>query len=306
MAFYRELHRPQFHFSPRENWTNDPHGLVYQDGVWHLFFQHNPEAPVWGNMTWGYAVSDDLIHWQQLGHALYPDEHGDMFTGSAVVDHANTAGFGKGALLAFYAAQTWSDAPDGRRIQISWMAGGLYPEMPFNQQMSIPVELTLAGSGDNVTLMRWPVGELDSLRRRTINLDRQAITPGSPLVANAEAKLLDVSFTVSKQDANALYVVIRGQPMVFDWSSRGLGFRSSGSHKLAPDQSQVPLPDGSSLSVRLLIDKTSVEVFINRGRISASFCFLPSGYIQPLVLESHGGEQIVDNFELHEFASIWN
>ena len=449
MAFYRELHRPQFHFSPRENWTNDPHGLVYQDGIWHLFFQHNPEAPVWGNMTWGYAVSDDLMHWRQLEHALYPDEHGDMFTGSAVVDHANTAGFGKGALLAFYAAagsyaepkrpftqclaysvdngkrwrkydgnpivkwieadnrdpkvvwhaptrrwimalyladdrycllssadakrwtrfqdlnlkgaiecpdffplrdesgterwifwgargvyrigsfdgsrftpetgvltceqgtngyaaQTWSDAPDGRRIQISWMAGGLYPEMPFNQQMSIPVELTLAGSGDNVTLVRWPVGELDSLRRRTINLDRQAITPGSPLVANTEAKLLDVSFTVSKQDANALYVVIRGQPMVFDWSSRGLGFRSSGSHKLAPDQSQVPLPDGSSLSVRLLIDKTSVEVFINRGRISASFCFLPSGYIQPLVLESHGGEQIVDNFELHEFASIWN
>ena len=83
------------------------------------------------------------------------------------------------------------------------MAGGVYPEMPFDQQMSIPVELTLTGSGDNVTLMRWPVGELDSLRRRTINLDRQAITPGSPLVANTEAKLLDVSFTVSKQDANA-------------------------------------------------------------------------------------------------------
>ena len=104
LALYRELHRPQFHFSPRENWTNDPHGLVYQDGVWHLFFQHNPEAPVWGNMTWGHAVSDDLMHWRQLEHALYPDEHGDMFTGSAVVDHANTAGFGKGALLAFYAA----------------------------------------------------------------------------------------------------------------------------------------------------------------------------------------------------------
>ena len=243
-------------------------------------------------------MSDDLVHWRQLEHALYPDEHGDMFSGSAVVDWDNTAGFGKGALRAFYtaagsyaepkrpftqclaysvdngkqwtkydgnpiiewfeadnrdpkvvwhaptrswimalyladnrycllrsadakswtrfqdlslegctecptsfpltdesgaerwvfwgakgtyrigsfdgsrftpetalltseqgtngyAAQTWSDAPDGRRIQISWMLGGVYPEMPFNQQLSIPVELTLLGAGEDVTLVRW-------------------------------------------------------------------------------------------------------------------------------------------------------
>ena len=100
MGIYSELHRPQFHFSARENWINDPNGLVHQDGVWHLFFQHNPEATVWGNMTWGHAVSDDLMHWRQLEHALYPDEHGSMFSGSAVIDHENTAGFGKGALLA--------------------------------------------------------------------------------------------------------------------------------------------------------------------------------------------------------------
>ena len=101
---YRELHRPQFHFTARENWINDPNGLVYQDGTWHLFFQHNTEATVWGRMWWGHAVSTDLLHWQQVDHALYPDETGSMFSGSAVIDHANTAGFGAGAMLIFYTA----------------------------------------------------------------------------------------------------------------------------------------------------------------------------------------------------------
>ena len=94
MNLYREVHRPQFHFSAKENWINDPNGLVYCDGTWHLFFQHNPESNIWGNMTWGHAISHDLIHWEQVEHALYPDEHGTMFSGSAVIDHNNTAGFG--------------------------------------------------------------------------------------------------------------------------------------------------------------------------------------------------------------------
>jgi len=99
--------------------------------------------------------------------------------------------------------------------------------------------------------------------------------------------------------------MVRGQPMVFDWSSKELRFRNSGSHKVMPDRLQVPLPDDPGLSVRLLIDRTSVEVFINQGLVSASFCFLPNGYIHPLVLQSYDGEQTIDNFELHEIASIW-
>jgi len=92
-AAYNQPYRPQYHFSPRENWTNDPNGLVYFDGEYHLFYQYNPSGDVWGHMSWGHAVSRDLIHWEELAVAL-PEENGVMiFTGSTVVDTHNTSGF---------------------------------------------------------------------------------------------------------------------------------------------------------------------------------------------------------------------
>ena len=99
---YSELYRPQIHYTPAKNWMNDPNGMVYVDGTYHLFYQYNPMANVWGNMSWGHATSPDMIHWTEQAVALTRDELGDIFSGSAVIDKDNTAGFGAGAMVALY------------------------------------------------------------------------------------------------------------------------------------------------------------------------------------------------------------
>ena len=101
-TFYNEKYRPQIHFTPAKNWMNDPNGMVFVDGIYHLFYQYNPQGNDWGNMSWGHATSTDLIHWKEQAVALTRDELGDIFSGSAVIDKDNTAGFGAGAMVALY------------------------------------------------------------------------------------------------------------------------------------------------------------------------------------------------------------
>ena len=116
-----DARRPKIHFTAERGWINDPNGLLYADGVYHLFYQWNPYGTVWGNMHWGHAISRDLLTWEHRDTALYPDAYGPMFSGSGFLDTENVAGYGKDALLFFYTAaggdNAWSKEAGMRYTQ---------------------------------------------------------------------------------------------------------------------------------------------------------------------------------------------
>ncbi|WP_309116986.1 GH32 C-terminal domain-containing protein [Saccharothrix sp.] len=114
---FDEPYRPQFHFTPERNWMNDPNGLVYHEGEYHLFYQYNPNGNTWGDMSWGHAVSPDLVRWRELPLAIPHDDTEMVFSGSAVVDHGNTTGFGTAEDPAMVAIYTSHYKADGRQAQ---------------------------------------------------------------------------------------------------------------------------------------------------------------------------------------------
>ena len=124
-----ELYRPQIHFTPAKNWMNDPNGMVYADGVYHLFYQYNPQGNNWGNMSWGHATSPDMIQWTEQAVALTRDELGDVFSGSCVIDKDNTAGFGAGAMVALY---TSASSVQQQSLAYSTDGGGSFTRFSGN------------------------------------------------------------------------------------------------------------------------------------------------------------------------------
>jgi len=444
-ALYNEKYRPQFHFTPRKNWTNDPNGLVYYKGEYHLFFQHNPKGINWGNMTWAHAVSTDLIHWKQLPDAIQPDELGTIFSGSAVVDWNNTSGFETGAEKAlvafytsagshapkkvpftqsiaysndrgrtwlkyknnpvighirannrdpkviwheptktwimalyldrddfvlfssknlkewshmqdvklpgagecpdffplavdgnpantrwvfwgangryllgtfdgrkftketgpfesrvgnFYASQTYSDIPDsdGRRIQIAWMAGGKFPGMPFNQQMSIPCELTLRTFPEGIRLCRVPVREIDTLRGVHWHLKDTTLQPGDKLLSAISAELFEIQTEIELGSVSEIVFNLRGNPLTYNVKNKILSCKGK-KVKVTPINGVIKL--------HILVDRTSIEVFPNYGRVTMHLCFPldPNKTLQ--YLSADGGKAKINSLKLYRLKSIW-
>lgn len=121
-----DKYRPVYHFTPPYGWMNDPNGLFYLDGVYHVYYQYNPYANIWGNMHWGHATTKDFVHWEHQPVAVFPDELGHAFSGSIIVDKENDAGFGKNAVLAFYTSAIIPDAVNHQHQSLAISTDGGY------------------------------------------------------------------------------------------------------------------------------------------------------------------------------------
>jgi sucrose-6-phosphate hydrolase SacC (GH32 family) len=444
---YREPLRGQFHFSPKRGWNNDPNGLAFFNGEYHLFFQHNPYGWGWGNMHWGHAVSRDLVHWRELGDKLLPDEFGPMFSGSAVVDWHNTSGLGRdgrpplvliytaagnptvqclasstdgrnftkyagnpvlGQITAgnrdpkviwhaptkrwvmvlyvewekqhtihfftspnlrdwtpasvtegdpvgqpflyecpdffelavdndaanrrwvltaanseyavgtfdgrrftpeqsrlpghrgrgFYAAQTFSDLPasDGRRIQIGWFQTET-KGMPFNQSMTIPLELKLTATPDGPRMTFTPVRELEALRAKSHRLPSTTLAPGgaNPL-ADVRAELVELRAEFVPGDAREVMFKVRGADITYDPARQEL---SVNGHR-AP----APLLGGRQ-RLTIFCDRTGLEVFASDGLTYVPMPFQPKSADRSLGLSVKGGSARIEFLEVHELRSAW-
>jgi sucrose-6-phosphate hydrolase SacC (GH32 family) len=448
---YREKYRPQFHFSPRKGWTNDPNGLVFYKGEYHLFFQHNPFDVKWGNMTWGHALSTDMVHWTQVENALEPDKLGTMYSGSAVVDWQNTAGFQKGeektivliytaaggtspesqgqphtqciaystdrgrtftkyagnpvvphivggnrdpkvvwheptsqwimalflegntfGFLAsrdlkkwtmlhhitvpkvaecpdffempvenepgvskwiwtgangnyligsfdgrrfvpevmttalssgqnYYAAQTFSDLPGNRRVQMAWMNGGQYPGMPFNQQMSCPYEFKLRKQGyGSYRIHALPIQEIEALRGTLRSWKDLELKAGENPLAGVSGELWDIAAEIEIGAAKEVGFRVRGRAVSYQVKPNAGGNSLSSADLTA----QMGLRSGR-IKLRVLVDRTTVEVFGNDGEVVIPTCFLPPDGNSALELFATGGVARVISLDLYPMQPAW-
>lgn len=458
---FEEEFRPQFHYTAPKNWLNDPNGLVFYDGEYHLFHQYNPDDTVWGSMHWYHAVSHDLVHWNHLGIALSMEKHGGghhVYSGSAVADIHNTSGFQRGVetpLVAiytihdidtdlesqniafsndrgrtwtaydmnpvipavysdnqrdpkvfwfepeskwvmalfenggiafysspdlkswsylsrfngesgfhecpdmfelpvdgnrdntrwiihdagrngymvgrfdgqrfipdsyehfrvdyghnFYAAQSFSNIPaeDGRRIQVAWMAGGEYPGMPFNQQMSFPCELTLRTFPEGIRLCRNPVKEIERLHGERFHLENKVVGPGENPLEGIEGDLFDITMVVEKGDSRAFGLATKDIIARYYFSDDMIAVYETGEREFR--RKAIPLkPVGGMVRLRILVDRTSIELFGNDGRISMSSCYLPEKRDDDMATGirffSDGGRTVVNSLTVHKLNSIW-
>jgi len=270
-------------------------------------------------------ASPDLKHWRQLQRFTFPgaSECPDFFeipvanakgekkwvfvsaSGEYLVGSFDGARFTpeQGGLKMdqgtnFYAVQTYSDIPpkDGRRIQIAWMSGGSYPGMPFNQQMSFPCELKLFKSQEGYRIHRWPVREIRGLNEETFTLHDKQLLPGTNLLSSFKGDLWDITMDVSPQTAAQIFFGFRGMKLTYDVPSQML--------RWADHTIPMPLVEGH-LKLRILIDRTSFELFGNDGERSCTCCFLPIQEDKSLLLTATGGAANAHRIKVIRLKSGW-
>jgi sucrose-6-phosphate hydrolase SacC (GH32 family) len=198
----------------------------------------------------------------------------------------------------FYAVQTYSDIPasDPRRIQIAWMSGGNYPRMPFNQQMSFPCELTLRATPEGPRLYRWPVREIKSLYTATRRQRNMRLQAGNYPIPDLTDTLWDIEAEFELQDAASFGFKIRGEEVRYNVRAGTLTCLGR----------TAPLtPQDNRITLRVLVDSTSLEVFGNGGQVSLTSCFLPSNRAKELSLQATGGAVRLDALRVHSLRSAW-
>ncbi len=325
---YREKCRPQFHFTARqwtlrklnpgareEGWLNDPNGLIYLDGEYHLFAQR------W-NKCWIHAVSTNLVHWTELRPAFREDHRfgGGVQSGGSVLDRQNswashrtqrhrrwwpsgvatttaapaspTAWTRGGPGPSTTRTRSWGDiaGQSGRRIQIAWMRDGKYPDMPFNQQMTFPCNLTLRTLGGSLHLFRKPATEIELLHRRQQVWKDLSLAPGETRPLEAAGDLLHILADVEVPRGTALHFHIRGTTVTVRDKS------------VACNSKPAPVASGVR-TVEILVGRTSIETFANDGETSLSACFLPTD--DRLVVECAQGPAAIRALRVFELKSIW-
>ena len=199
---------------------------------------------------------------------------------------------------SFYAAQTWSDipVPDGRAVQIAWMRGGKYPGMPFTQQMNFPTEVTLRTTPEGIRMYRTPVREIQTLHLAGHKWSHEVLKPGSNLFAGLSGDLFDIRAEVEPHDASAFGLKIRGE--LVQWNVAGETLSCLGSFApLAPENGRIKL--------QVLVDRTSLEVFGNDGRVVLTSCFLPPEENMGLEIYATGGSGSIVSAEVYPLRSIW-
>lgn len=313
------------------SWTKDPMNpiLRHADRDPKVFW-YKPEAKwvmiVYGppGRSYNFFASKDLRNWEKL--STFPDmfECPDIFQlpldgdmtqtkwvlsdgdGSYVIGQFDGKQFTveqkKEALdygYNFYATQTWSDVPaeDGRCIQMAWMRGGEFPDMPFNQQLTFPCELSLRTVGDKMILCRYPVQEIKKLYRKEITWKNIAVSNGNDLLKNLEGDLFDIEIEFEPGKSDALGFKIQGHDVQYTTRTKAVVSRRTHPMPIEPQKGLVHL--------RILVDRTSIEVYCNRGVITGANSILPIENGPPPRLYINGGDAIIKTLKVRELNSIW-